>query len=50
MRSLVAAGVALAAVGLSGCTAFSSDSTNDGELRVAAGFYPLQYVAERVPP
>ncbi|NYJ00924.1 zinc transport system substrate-binding protein [Nocardioides thalensis] len=33
----------------SGCSAFSDESaTDDGELTVAAAFYPLQFVAERV--
>ena len=33
---------------LSGCSAFSSDSEASDEVRVAASFYPLAYVAERV--
>ena len=39
---------ACAAVLLSGCSAFSSDASPSGEVRVAASFYPLAYVAERV--
>jgi zinc transport system substrate-binding protein len=47
--AIAAAGATLLALGLSGCAAFSADSpADDGELRVAAGFYPLQYVVERV--
>ncbi|GAB3259659.1 metal ABC transporter substrate-binding protein [Nocardioides dilutus] len=35
---------------LAGCSAFSGDdeAADDGGVRVATGFYPLQYVAERV--
>ena len=50
MRGAVTVVAALTlALGLSSCAAFSADTpADDGELRVAAGFYPLQYVAERV--
>jgi zinc transport system substrate-binding protein len=46
MKALVAALLPLA---LTGCAAFTDDtaSTDDG-IQVAAAFYPLQYVAERV--
>ena len=39
-----------AALLLSGCSAFSSDGDTPAsdEVRVAASFYPLAYVAERV--
>jgi len=33
---------------LAGCSAFSDDTGTDGEVTVAAAFYPLAYVAERV--
>lgn len=36
------------AVGLSGCAALSDDSGSDGTVSVAASFYPLEYVAQRV--
>lgn len=37
------------ALAASGCSAFSDESaTDDGELTVAAAFYPLQFVSERV--
>lgn len=32
----------------SGCSAFGGDSATDGEVTVAAAFYPLAYVSERV--
>jgi zinc transport system substrate-binding protein len=40
-------------LGASGCAVFSADSAadavaGDGELRIAAGFYPLEFVADRV--
>ena len=36
-------------VALSGCAAFSSnEAADDGKLRVVAGLYPLQWVAQRV--
>lgn len=35
-------------LGASGCAAFSEDAADGDDLRVAAAFYPLQYVAERV--
>lgn len=31
-----------------GCSAFSDDPANDGEVAVAAAFYPLAYVADRI--
>lgn len=40
--------VAAAAVLATGCAAFSDDPADDGRTRVAAAFYPLAYVAERV--
>lgn len=36
------------AVGLSGCAALSDESGSDGTVSVAASFYPLEYVAQRV--
>lgn len=37
------------ALAASGCSAFSDDAgTDDGEITVAAAFYPLQFVSERV--
>ncbi len=39
---------ACGAVLVSGCSAFSSDASSSSEVRVAASFYPLAYVAERV--
>lgn len=46
MRSLLAVPLVLA---LSGCAALSDDSAGlDDGVQVAAAFYPLQYVAERV--
>lgn len=50
MRSgLLAVPVLALALAASGCSAFSDDSaTDDGELTVAAAFYPLQFVSERV--
>ena len=51
MRSTVMRAVVATACGaalLSGCSAFSSDASSTGEVRVAASFYPLAYVAERV--
>lgn len=36
------------AVGLSGCAALSDDSGSSGTVSVAASFYPLEYVAQRV--
>jgi zinc transport system substrate-binding protein len=49
MKMLVAVAVASSAVLLGGCAAFTDDSatTADG-IGVAAAFYPLQYVADRV--
>lgn len=48
MRSLLVPGLALSALLLGGCAAFS-DSTEEGDgLQIAAGFYPLEYVADRV--
>ena len=47
MKSLVVA--ALAGTLLSGCAAFTDDSATSADgIEVAAAFYPLQYVAERV--
>src|SRR5687768_14545597 len=51
MKNLVAAalGTALLSSVVSGCAAFSDDSaTSEDGIQVAAAFYPLQYVAERV--
>lgn len=51
MKNLVAAalGAALLSSVVSGCAAFSDDSaTSEDGIQVAAAFYPLQYVAERV--
>ena len=45
MRSALALAL-LVAVATSGCAAFTDD--NDGRLTVAAAFYPLAFVAERV--
>jgi zinc transport system substrate-binding protein len=47
MRIFLALGLALS---LSGCAAFSDDSSSSsgGRLQVVAAFYPLQYVAEQV--
>ena len=44
--ALISAG-ALVVAGLSGCSALS-DSGEDGTLSVAASFYPLEFVAQRV--
>jgi zinc transport system substrate-binding protein len=41
--------LALLLVGTSGCAAFSDDSASaDGKVSVAAAFYPLAFVAERI--
>jgi zinc transport system substrate-binding protein len=51
MRSVVVPVLtALVLAGTSACSAFSEDdgAADDGGVRVATGFYPLQYVAERV--
>lgn len=50
LRYAGAAGaVAASAVVLSGCAAFSDDNAaSDGELRIVAGLYPLQWVTQRV--
>lgn len=42
--------IALSSLALlvSGCSAFSDDPEADGTVRVAAAFYPLAYVAERI--
>lgn len=46
MRILLALGLAL---GVTGCAAFTDDSVGlDNGVQVAAAFYPLAYVAERV--
>ena len=44
----VAATVVVAGAVLSGCSALSGDATSTDGVRVAASFYPLAYVAERV--
>lgn len=45
----LALGLGLALGGLTGCAAFSDRSMGSGDrLEVAAAFYPLEYVAERV--
>ena len=45
LTALTLAGSAL----LAGCSAFSEgDGVGDGDVRVATGFYPLQFVTERV--
>ena len=45
LSALVLAGTTL----LAGCSAFSEDEgVGDGDVRVATGFYPLQFVTERV--
>ena len=36
------------AAGTTGCAAFSDDAAADGKVTVAAAFYPLAYVAQRV--
>jgi zinc transport system substrate-binding protein len=41
-------GALLAGGGLTGCAAFSDDPAGGDGVQVAAAFYPLQYVAERV--
>ncbi len=49
MKSSAAALAATVLLGtLSGCAAFTEDSGHGDGLRVAAAFYPLQYVTERV--
>lgn len=51
MRSLLLPTAALLLLGTSGCAAFSDDSetgSDDGRVSVAAAFYPLAFVAERV--
>ena len=55
MRSVVVPALAVIALAstsaaLAGCSAFSGDegSADDDGVRVATGFYPLQFVAERV--
>jgi zinc transport system substrate-binding protein len=48
MRSLLVPALAVVAVMVSGCAAFSDGDTDDGALTVAAAFYPLQFVSERV--
>jgi zinc transport system substrate-binding protein len=49
MRSLVTVpAMAAVAVTVSGCAAFSDSAADDGALTVAAAFYPLQFVSERV--
>ncbi|QCX27960.1 metal ABC transporter substrate-binding protein [Nocardioides jishulii] len=49
-RRAVSTLAALSATALvaTGCGAMSGDNSDDGELRVAAGYYPLAWVAERV--
>ncbi|GGD29897.1 metal ABC transporter substrate-binding protein [Nocardioides daphniae] len=49
-RRATSALAALAATALvtTGCGALAEDSGDDGDLRLAAGFYPLAWVAERV--
>lgn len=46
MRVVVS--LAVAVLTLSGCTAFSDDTAPRGRVQVAAAFYPLAFVAERV--
>ena len=49
MRVAVPLLTALVLAGTSACTAFSEgDGFGDGDVRVATGFYPLQFVTERV--
>jgi zinc transport system substrate-binding protein len=50
MRSLAVAAVTVSALALCGCAAFTDDrpARGDGDVRVVAAFYPLQYVARRV--
>src|SRR4051812_17688839 len=51
MKAVLLAACLAGCVAVSGCAAFSDESTSaaaDGKLRVVAAFYPLQYVAERV--
>jgi zinc transport system substrate-binding protein len=51
MKPLLLAACLAGSVALSGCAAFSDDSTSaasGGKVRVVAAFYPLQYVSERI--
>src|SRR3954452_14863463 len=40
--------LALLLLGSTGCAAFSDDAAASGKVRVAAAFYPLAFVTERV--
>ncbi len=44
----IALACALVATSLSGCAALGVTDGDDGDLEIAAAFYPLAYVAERV--
>jgi zinc transport system substrate-binding protein len=40
--------LALVLVGTTGCAAFTDDARADGRVTVAAAFYPLAFVAQRI--
>lgn len=48
LRRTLVAGALTATTLVSGCAAFSEDASSGDGLRIAAGFYPLGYVAQRV--
>ena len=44
----LAALLALVLLGTTGCAAFTDDASASGRVTIAASFYPLAFVAERV--
>ncbi|PNE42241.1 metal ABC transporter substrate-binding protein [Streptomyces noursei] len=47
-RAAVAGAAVLGLLGLSACSTTASGRTDDGKLKVAASFYPMQFLAEQI--